>query len=214
MAQVIEGGPSVMNALIYGETHPSVMQYVHDAYDRVSARVNDVGRAMLESANNLYQATVSTSAYRLARAALRKLEDGSLLDKIMPLLTVSRLQNAPGKMVPWVMCEPSVKRKWLEGRCEGYGDEYVDVNDGKVGVQDSLWRAVYSGMAMCEGDVEIEDPDVAAEPNWGAVTYWDDDVEELNLSSDTQDDITATHDVVRLAMTGVDDPTSRWNAAL
>lgn len=214
MAQVIEGGPSAMNALIYGDTHPSVMYYVQDAYERVSSRVNDVGRAMLESANKLYQTTVNSSAYRLARAALRKMDDGSLLDKIMPLLTVSRLQNAPDKMVPWVMCEPTVKRKWLDGRCEGYGDDYVDMSEGKVGVQDSLWRAVYSGMVMCDDDVQVEDEDIAAEVNWGSVTYWDDSVEELNLSTDQQDDIIATHDVVRLAMTGVDDPTSRWNAAL
>lgn len=215
MAQVIEGGPSVMNALIYSQPHPSVMNYMQDAYHRVAARVNDVGLAAMESAKHLYESTVNHSAYRMAKAALRKMDDGFLRDDIQPLLTVGALQNAPNRMIPYVMCEPTVKRKFLAGRCEGYGEEYVNVSNGAVGPNDGLWRAVMNGYVQTSEDpMAEEDEDVAAEPNWGCVTYFDDEVEELNLSPEQTDDIRQTHDALRAAMRGLDDPTSRWNASL
>ena len=205
-----------MNALIYGETHHSVASYIEDAYHRVGTRLNDLGRAAMDNAMRLYESTVNTSAYRLAQAALRKLDDGFAADIIQPLLTVSQLQHAPDVMVPWLMSEPTVKRRWLAGRCEGYGDDYTDVSNGKTGLDDALWRAVHPGMmATCDDRAAEEDPDIASEPNWGCKTFWDDEVEELNLNFNQQVDIQSSQDALyRAVKQGVDDPTSRWNASL
>jgi len=215
MAQVIQGGSSVMNAIIYQQPHSSVNSYMQDAYHRVALRMNDVGLAAMESAKRLYESTVNHSAYRLAKAAIRKVEDGFMVDEIQPLLTIGALQNAPNRMVPYVMAEPSVKRRYLAGRCEGYGDEYVDASNGQVGAKDGLWRAIMNGYVQTSEDAMAEeDEDIAAEPNWGCVTYFDDEVEELNLTPEETDEIRQTHDVLRAALKGIDDPTSRWNASL
>lgn len=216
MARVVEGGASMMNALVYGEAHHSVSAYIQDAYHRVNSQLNDLGREAVENAQRLYRATVDSSAYRLAQAALRKLDDGFMAEIIQPLVTVAQLQNAPDVMVPWLMSEPTIKRRFMAGRCEGYGEDYTDISNGKTGIQDPLWRAVHNGMlATPEGRTAQEDPDIAAEVNWGCVTYWDDEIEELNLNFNQQCDVKSSQDALYYAVKhGVDDPTSRWNASL
>lgn len=216
MARVVEGGSSVMDALVYGSTHHSVSNYIQDAYHRVSSVVNDLGRAAMDNAHKLFEKTRNNSAYRLAQAALRKLDDGFMSDTIQPLLTVAQLQNAPNVMVPWLMSEPTVKRRWLSGRCEGYGEDYTDVSKGATGVSDALWRAVHNGMVITDDDrAALEDADLAAEVNWGCITFLDDEVEELNIDFAKQVDIQRSQDALFHAVKhGVDDPTSRWNASL
>lgn len=216
MARVVEGGSSVMDALVYGTAHHSVSNYIQDAYHRVHSVVNDVGRAAMENAHKLYETTLNSSAYRLAQAALRKLDDGFMAETIQPLLTVAQLQNAPNVMVPWLMSEPTVKRRWLAERCEGYGDDYTDVSNGATGLADPLWRAVHNGILVTDDDrAAQEDADLAAEPNWGCITFLDGEVEELNIDFQKQTDILSSQDALFHAVKhGVDDPTSRWNASL
>lgn len=210
MARVIEGGPSAYDAFLCGDTHPSVSNYIQSSYDRVGAVLTDVGRTAMDSARRIYESTVNHSAYRVARAAMRRLDNLWMTDAIQPLLSVSQLQHAPSKMVAWIMSDPTIKSRWLSGRCEGYGDEYVDFQNGAVGVEDSLYRAVTNGM-LVDGDENSPE----GERNWVCVNYLDEERESHGLSFDDQSDILDSQEAAVLAISlGKDDPTSRWNASL
>lgn len=215
MAIAMSGGVSAMDTHLFGDIHSSVMRYTELSKERASHYLNEAGQRFMDAAEGIYKRVVNTSAYRIARAALNRLDVGRLPNRIQELRTLVRLQNAPERMIPWIMCEPETKQRWLKGRCEGFGSEYVDVSDGEIGDRDALFRAVYSGVMANEGDwLHGFDKDIAEQPNWGCWCYFDEKVDALDLSDDDQFDILATHDAQRVALTGVDDFTSRYNASL
>lgn len=214
MARAIEGGPSALNAFLYGEAHPSVNQYIQQASQYAHSVVTDAGRAFMDSATTLYDTIVNHDAYRLARAAMRKVQNYGINEQIHALTTIGQLQNAPTVMLPWIMVEPGLRAMYHQGRCEGYGEEYADPEPGKSGQECMLFRAVMHSMVVDPGDVEASTcEDLQAEPNWGCWNYFEDGVTAADLKFHNQCDILDTHDAIRLARQGPDDCTSRWNAS-
>ena len=215
MAQLISGGPSTMAAYLFGENHPNVQNYLETAYQQAQESITDNGQAMIQAGRQLAERTINTGAFRLARAALRKVGSLGVQDTIQPIETIGALQHAPTAMIPVIMSHPEIKSRYLMGRCEGYGDEWVNPTGSAVAGDDPLYRAVMH-TAVIEPDSEYAkyDPILAEETNWGAWQYWDDASEDIGLTENNRLDSQITYDALWLAVKGIDDPTSRWNASL
>lgn len=204
MANVVYGDSDIFAHMTYGEPAPELYSYVEREYER--ARSNFVGSALAlaNQSYQMYQDVKNSDAVRAARAAMRRV--GSLWqhDSIRYLSTYGETQNAPPTMLRWLMAEPTIRRHYHEGRCDGYSGRYVDIEPGRVGEHHTDYQKVDNGYVHVQDD-----------GSWHATTYsnsWEEHPVELTLSE--QDDIRSTWDVIRSAEFYGTDATDRYDGSL
>lgn len=206
MANFHEGGLDMFNSVAYAEPPPSVFRFVEESLAQPTQYISETANAFMSQARDVYESVMNGDAMRIAKAASRQITHQWQRNEIRPLLTTADLQAAPPVMLRWVMAEPTVRNLYHEQRCDGYGDEYVDANPGKVGEEHIDYRQVMNGIVVEDEDGE----------GWSYTNYYDELPEdEPELKFDEQVDILRTwqsvkNDILRQH----DDPTSRWNSAL
>ena len=108
-------------------------------------------------------------------------------------------------MISAIMAEPTLRRMYHQQQVDGYSENYVDVQPGKVGEDHYDYRRVTNGVFMQDEDGE-----------WSAKTYYEDLLEgsgEFDFLE--QVDILRTWEQMRIQLAKrKDDPTSRWNSSL
>ena len=114
-------------------------------------------------------------------------------------------------MQRYLMAEPTTRQMYIDQRCDGYSDTYVDVDPGTIGPAHYDYRRATDGLLM-----DSPTPDANGDYGWTAVTYMEellpDDV-ELTLSE--QVDIQYSWQWLKAIMAeGEQDPVSRYNADL
>lgn len=192
-------------ASLFGAPVRELVDYMGQLHDRASHYLNDRAREWTQAAGDVFQKADYSNIMRKAKKTMRELQDVIETDHIRPLTSVELLQDAPHSMRRWIMAEPSLRRLYHEGGCEGYGDFYVDVQPGAVGADHYDYRRARDGV------VEVEE-----NGNWHAESY----IETLRdgddaIDTDDQFDIDLTWIAVRRAVeVRRDDPTSLFNASL
>lgn len=158
------------DALVFGQQHPSTLQYVeqriNDFQQNISQTLTDAGRAFFAVVPQLFEQFNGAEALRAARMAVQRLGRAFQRDEICFLPDLVSLQNAPLTMQRWIMAEPTIRRTYHLQRCDGYSDTYVDLEPGLVGDQHYDYRRVMNGIVQ-EVPAENEDE----EPGWKVSTY-------------------------------------------
>lgn len=205
MAQVINGGDAAFNYLLYGEPDRGFQQHLQQYQDQVMGVLGDAGRLFAEKSQAVYERFNNSEAMRLARAAARKVTHMFNEDAIYKLGSIGDLQQAPRRMVPYLMAEPTVRAMYHKQQVEGYGDHYIDYQPGVVGEEHLDYQAVMDGLFVDDPN----DPDACV-----ATTYLHLEDEQL-LHHDEQVDILLSWGEIRAQLkAGKSDPTSRFNASL
>lgn len=205
MVQVVYGSSDDFDSLVYGQNHPSTMQYLQNQFQNISQTLTDAGRNFFSNASELYNQFNGADALRAARAATRKVSSIFQRDEIRCIWDLGGLQHAPLTMQRWIMAEPTIRELYQEQRCEGYSGTYTDMHPKTIGENHYDYRRVMHGLMT---DTE--------EADWKISFFLDELVEgDRVLSLDEQIDITTTWAFVKArAEAGDRDPTSPADNAL
>lgn len=205
MAEVLEGGGDMFNALAYGKPHPGTHQYLSTQFENATQHLNDAGQRFMAGARAIYEQVRDSTAARMARAVSRRVGHMWQSDVIRAMSAMGDLQQAPLTMQRWIMAEPTLRHRYQQQRVDGYSDTYVDMHPGDVGETHYDYRRVMQGMVQ-----ESE------EAGWTATTWFEDLLpgdDELDI--DEQVDIQTTWAaVVAHLRKGDEDPTSIYAAGL
>lgn len=210
MANIIRGDDSTFNALTMGEMHPNTMNFLQSQIEAPTTMLTEQGQQFFNHTRDLYDRFKESRSMRLINAARRAVGSIWQRNEIRQLETIEDFQWAPQKMQRFIMAEPEVRRLYHAQRVEGYTGTYRDAYAGDVGEHHYDYRRATNGFVFVN-----EDP-ADDEPEWTAVTYYDDlDEGDRPLELDEQTDvILSMKQVVNLIRQGKDDPTSRYNASL
>ncbi len=205
MVQVVVGGTTEFNALVYGQKNPGTISYLEQQSFTVSPHLTAAGQAFFANQADLYEQYNGAEALRLAAAAVRKVASIFQPNSIRPLYTLGELQNAPLALQRWIMAEPTVRELYHQQRCDGYSESYVDMHPGFVGREHYDWRMVQHGLIQTEDEEEPM-----------ARFFFDDLVEgDRELTLDEKTDIVTTWDIVKnMVKTNQEDPTSAFGGQL
>lgn len=204
MANVIIGDDRMFSAAAFGQQDWRAQEFLSQQYENISGQLTSAGQQFFAAAQNIYEQLSGSQAMRMARAAGRKVRSLWNSDEIQKILDIAAMQHAPPVMQRWIMAEPTTRKLYHEQRLDGYQGTYIDTNPGDIGEDHYDYRRVMNGIV-------VEDEDGAAY----ATTYYDDLLEEIELTIEEQTDIIQTWDAVKAAIRkGSEDPTSRWAADL
>ena len=207
MATFVEGGAATFDALLYGDQHPQTTQLLRQQFSNIGHHLSDAARMFVEAAQSKMEELSQGYAAQLLRSAGRAISAFWIPDEIQILESIGRMQYAPNVMRRYVMACPELRTLYHQGRVEGYGESYIDLQPGMVGADHYDYRRVMNG-------VVVTDPEQSTD--WQATTYIEPlraDDRELELVE--QADIQATWQLLRpMLVPGEEDPTSKWGAEI
>lgn len=205
MANIIDGGGTTFDYLLYGERDRGTTSFLHQMRETAMQNLGAGAQAFAATMHQTVDRFYSSDAMRLARAAVRKVASLYGIDEIYHLENIGQLQHAPPKMVPYVMAEPTLRTMYHKQQVDGYGDDYWDEQPGVVGEGHFEYEQVMDG-------IFVPDPD---NPEAEIATSYLHLEEDEQLDFDQQQDVLLTWEQVRIALAkGKEDPTSRFNATL
>ncbi len=174
---------AVFDTMANCQLHPNSINYLqnqvnhfHNAMQTWSSQAQH----FFQNASSLiYKHFDYNDMIRKTRAAARKLSNLFNYEGIIPITDIGAMQHASYTMMRWIMANPVVRETWLDGRCEGYGDMYSNVNGNTNYAANYDYRRATNGVfipqqqtmvantymeAMREGDRELhvtEQADIA-----------------------------------------------------
>lgn len=192
------------DAIVYGEPHPSTVQYLQQQVSQFSDTLTDAGRAFMQKSRQAFDYFNSSEAMRFAREAMHKVRGIFDAPVIMGLLELEELQSASLLMQRWIMANPKVRTLYHAQKCDGYSDTYMDMAPGVQGDEHYDYRRVMDGVMQFEG-----------QEDWKIVQYFDQLIEgDRDLMHEEKDDILKTWNATDLLMALGQDPTSSVGGSL
>jgi hypothetical protein len=199
------GASDAFDALVYGQTHPSTVQFLQNQVSSVVDTLTDAGRSFMGKAAEVFDRYNSSEAMRFAREVMASVKGAFQTPRIVSLWDLAEMQDASVMMQRWIMANPNVRAMYHNQRCDGYSDTYVDFSPGEVGVDHYDYRRVMDGMVVFGEDFD-----------WKATIFLDELYEgDRDLIHDEKIDIINTWSAMDVIMAlGRDDPTSSVGGSL
>lgn len=203
--RIVDGGDLAWGAIAFGEQNPINLGYFQNQFSSLTAGLNDYAKNFYSEVGNIVDKFTNSDAVRSVRNALRSAASLFNNDIIKPLYEMEEFQTATVKMQRWIMANPVVRTSFIEQKCDGYSDSYVDLYPGKVKDEHYDYRRVMNGVVQFDED----------ERDYFKI-YYEDLVEgDRELSVDEKIDILQSWEIVELYMKkGAQDPTSQFGANL
>lgn len=213
MNQVIYGGESVINELVYGARSDALIQELKNHISIQNPMLTEQGRLYAQQATQVFEEVSGWDAVRAARKAVAAVEGYVQSNQIVALTTTEELQVAPPRMQRWVMCEPTTREFYQEGRIDGYSDSYVDIQPSVKGADHYDWTLATSGLVR---GYEYVDEDETEQMRYERtqtkrdLASWDEPLNPRNVV-----DIGRMHQVQRRGLfDGAEDFTSRFGGKI
>lgn len=127
-------------------------------------------------------------------------------DRISLIDDIGTIQQAPASMIPYIMAIPEVYEMYMNEELEGYGDDFIDIQPGAIGVDSFNYRTMTSGIVQ---QVEGEKG-----PYSSSTTFFELHQSDNPLSVQARMNIDVTRKAVLAMLEGERDPTSPWNNLL
>ena len=208
---ILAGGYDEINALMFGMQDNNAANYFRENIQQLaSVPVNNISSTM-SFIGNLGAQIQENFNMRGLRAAINQVAGLFRPNVVSYINKISDMQVAGTVMQEWIMAEPSIRKRWQEGRTDGYSETYSrdrkDAND--IGENHLHYLAATNGI--------LREMEFDGEKTWG----WTEDLgtlEEHGIeipSFDEQVDILNTWESAKIFMDMEDrDPLSPWNNAL
>lgn len=213
MINVIHGGDEEFNAFIYGQKHPSTLNFLQNsmqAAQNLASTLTEVGKGFFATIGNMFDKFNGSEAMRRMRNALEKVDNINSMDVIKYLPTIASVQQAQPMMQRFIMANPVVRQMYLDNRLDGFSDQYVNVHGNAIGNSHYDYRLVMNGyMQVPEEPKDENDQGVIMD------FYDERPSSELDLDLAQQNAIVDTWaNVIAWIQQGREDPTSPWGAKL
>lgn len=203
--RIVDGGDVAWGAIAFGEQNPINLNYFKNQFNSLTTGLNDYARSFYSEVGNIVDKFTNSDAVRSVRNALKSAASLFNNDIIKPLYEMEEFQTATVRMQRWIMANPVVRQSFIEQKCDGFSDSYVDIYPGKIKETHYDYRRVMDGV------VEFDEED-----NDFYKHFYEDLVEgDKELSSYEKRDILQTWEIVEAYMKkGAQDPTSQFGASL
>ena len=205
MANVTVSGFDVFQGMISGTQSRDNISFLDRKLEEFKGSLSHAGRHIAERARKFFDDYDFEGINRTVRAFQRKMESRFVPNDVRPMRKIGEFQQAGTTNIRWMHANPTFRRTWQKGRCEGWGDKYFDLEPGSVGESHTDYKKVMNGLTQ-----------FTEEGHSYNVTYFDaieDGREELDL--DQQNDIRESWDWLEHFLSlGGDDPSSPSNNSL
>lgn len=203
--RIVDGGDVAWGAIAFGEQNPVNLNYFQNQLSNITSGLNDYAKSFYSEIGNIFDKFTNSEAVRNVRNALRGAANLFNNDIIKPLYEMEEFQTATLRMQRWIMANPVVRQAFIEQKCDGYSDTYVDLHPGKIMDQHYDYRRVMDGVVQFD-----------EEGNDFYKHYFEDLLDgDKNLTFDEKRDILQSWEIVEMFMRkGAEDPTSQYGANL
>jgi hypothetical protein len=207
MATIMSVDEDTFAAMAYPSAPAGFSNFVQNQMALTSNSLSAVGQTLFRNAMQTYEHSLLNPARRIAAAALRQIQSLWGTDSYQYLDEIFKVQNAPPKMIPFIMVHDAIRNLYQQQRCDGFDGKYFDIQPNVNGWDNMHYQAIFNGV------VNVEDSD---DGGWHATTAScsEDDRFDKVLSFDDQVDIINTFKVVDHAISLGKDPTSIWDQDL
>lgn len=193
------GSDSEFDALVYGQSNPSTVNFLQNQIEQVSTMLSDAGRTFMDRGKAAFEHFNSAAAIQFARDAVRSVVGMFDVQQIHHIDSLDAMMKANTIMQRWIMANPNARERYLNQTIDGYSDTYTNVHGQDVGHDHYDYRRATDGFMVFDDECD-----------WKAVEY----VEELkegdrDLIWEEQCDIRRVWDKMDLLFAlGKDDPTN------
>lgn len=139
-------------AAVYGEPHPSTVQYLKSQYDNFVTHTGNAVSEFYKQSLAGFQHYNGSQALAFARSVIGKMTSKTDLPYIVSYDTLHELQNASVVMQRWLMANPTVRIKYQQQLCDGYSDTYIDQEPGAIGRNHYDYQLATNGMLEFDED--------------------------------------------------------------
>lgn len=148
MATVIQTNNLRSDALFY-QPCSTTLDYMNQSVNDYIRTVQSVVPEYAQRVQQRYDEICNSAAVQRIANIKNRLNSVWETDTIRSLNTIEKIQNAPNSMRRWVMAEPSLRDRYLEGCVSAYDNQYVDLNpkDGS-GKNHYDYRRVTNGVVL------------------------------------------------------------------
>lgn len=201
---VINSSYETLGSVLFGQPTQDAINYFEGVRDKVAQRTDIFAGDFIANTKSVFENIYSSRAMELARAAINKA--GALFspDIVKELITLTDFQTAKPQMRRIMMANPVIRQRWMDNRCEGYGESYVDFEPGAIGENHYDYRRVMDGIVH-EVDGESRVKVYFEELREGDVAY---------SASERIDAVSSWRNCENMMLLAAKDPTSEWNSDL
>ena len=203
MATLVESCNESFNGAVYGFTSPAQLELFRSVPQETTQRLTDAGRWFVDKAQQTFERIMNADVIRSVNMAARRAATFWQRDEIRPLHKLEELQNAPNKMVRWLMANPELRRLYHRQQIDGYSERYFDCEPGRVGEAHYDYRRVMDGVAVVDDEND----------SWQIKLYGDSNDPNDELTPIQKTDVLVSWDSALLHLhTKREDVTSKWGA--
>lgn len=209
MANVIIASHSDACAAFMARPCARTIEYSRQSIERFAEAAAPAAQAMIQNMRQQFHSVTQGETFRRIQALSNQIQSVWVEDGIRYLSDIDAIQTAPQGMIRGIMANPYVRQAYHDGRCEGYGDRYVDIQPNYIGAAHYDYRRVMDGGVHTTQQAN------------GDNTKWITHYTELSMEGEApltpleQMAIQRTWDVLENSLeTDLRDPTSVWNALL
>lgn len=153
-ATVLFGGDDVISHMSYGSLSNRAVDYFNEVNQHSSRYLTDMGRRFMERSSSLFQRKSGAEIGRIARSIKEQVTHYWQEDSIRTLQTIEDVQNAPDKMVRWIMANPTIREHYRKGVLDGYSDRYIDHESDVPARERTDYKLIMSGLQIDDHVIE------------------------------------------------------------
>lgn len=197
-------------AVSFSQASSETMAYIENSMSNFMANASRVSADIRDKVFGEYEKFKQQEFGRAAVALRHKVSNFLKGDTIRILPTVGDIQQAPDRMIRFIMADTTLREMYHAGRIEGYGDRYTDVYPTLNGEHSYDYRRIMDGAVVTETN---EDGVLTGK----YTNYYEELVpEDFILNSLDRATIQVVQELARNSLSNDDnrDPTSEWNGLI
>lgn len=155
MVMFVAGGVDAFNATVYAQPTQQDMNFFQENLNTFYSTLGNIGQNFFGNMQHRLESVDFGKLKEYTQAVARRVSNFWESDTIRPLRNLADLQFPPNAMIRWQMANPDVRALYHKGLCEGYGDDYIDLQPGVKGDDHHDFQMVMHGMEQYDEDGNI-----------------------------------------------------------
>lgn len=145
-------GVDLLDICAGGHLDMNTQSWLGDRSDALRATISTAAQGFFNQAATLYTMISTSDAVQALRNLTVKAENAWQANAISYLSTIEQVQCAPLVAQRYIMAQPDLRKMYLNGEVNGYGESYENIHGNGIGAQHYDWRRVMDGIATVTDD--------------------------------------------------------------